>query len=238
MKDKNIKKEKIEIPNHIAFIIDGNRRWASERNLPSFEGHKNGYEKIKNLSDWAFEKGVKIISVFVFSTENWKRSQEEVNYLMKLLEEGIIEETKKAKENNYQIIVSGRLDELPGDLNERCKNSMLETRDCDNGILNICLNYGGRAEIVDAFKKMVKNKIEIDQIHEGMIKKYLYNSSSITDPDIIVRTSGEQRLSGFLLWQSAYSELIFINKFWPDFEENDLDLVIQEYNNRKRRFGK
>lgn len=232
----NNKKEELKIPNHIAFIMDGNRRWAKERNLPTLEGHRNGYEILKKITDWAFEKGVKYISVYAFSTENWNRSPEEVNYLMKLLQKGIDEEVAVAKEKDFKIIISGRISELPGDLPDSCQKAMDETKSGARGTLNICLNYGGRAEIVDAVKKMVKNNIELDQVHEGMIKKYLYNSS-VPDPDIIVRTSGEKRLSGFLLWESAYSELMFMEKYWPDFEESDVDLVIREYNNRQRRFG-
>ncbi|PLX22156.1 di-trans,poly-cis-decaprenylcistransferase [Candidatus Parcubacteria bacterium] len=233
---KNDNKVEIKVPKHIAIIMDGNRRWAKERNLPSMEGHLMGYEKVKSLTDWAFARGVEVVSVYAFSTENWNRSQEEVNYLMKLLEKAIKEEVEVAKEKNFKILISGRITELPGDLPDSCQDAMNETKAGIKGTLNICLNYGGRAEIIDAVKKMIHNKIQIDQVHEGMLKKYLYNSN-IPEPDIIVRTSGEQRLSGFLLWASAYSELMFMEKYWPDFEENDVDKIINEYNNRARRFG-
>ena len=233
-----MKKEtkKIEIPKHVGVILDGNRRWAKERNLPTLEGHLVGYNKVKKITDWFFDRGVEIISVYAFSTENWNRSQEEVNYLMKLLERAVEEEVKEAKEKDFRLLISGRISELPGDLPDSCQRAMDETKAGSRGTLNICLNYGGRAEIVDAVKKMVKNGIEPEQVHEGMLKKYLYNSN-LADPDIIVRTSGEQRLSGFLLWESAYSELMFMEKYWPDFEENDVDTIINEYNNRQRRFG-
>lgn len=228
-------KEKINVPAHVAMIMDGNRRWAKERNLPTLEGHLRGYQKMRKASDWFFSRGVKYFSVFAFSTENWKRAQDEVNYLMKLLKRALEEEGVSAKEKGYRVIISGRIEELPGDLPEACNNIMKETMAGANGTLNICLNYGGRAEIVDAFKKMLKNNITVEQVHEGMVRKYFYND--LPDPDIVVRTSGEQRLSGFLLWEAAYSELMFMEKYWPDFEESDVDIIINEFNNRKRRFG-
>lgn len=232
---KEEKKEEIKIPNHVAIIMDGNRRWAKERNLPTFEGHFRGYEKMRQAADWLFSRGVKIVSFFAFSSENWNRTQEEVGYLMKLIGQRIEAETAEALEKNHRIVVSGRIEELPGDLPEACLAMMEKTKAGTKGTLNICLNYGGRLEIVDAVRKMIKNNITAEQVHEGMIRKYLYND--LADPDIIVRTSGEQRLSGFLLWQSSYSELLFLEKYWPDFEERDTDLIIKEYSARQRRFG-
>jgi len=224
------------IPLHVGIIIDGNRRWAKERNLPTLEGHSQGYEKVKLMGDWFYAKGVKIISVFVFSTENWNRAQAEVNYLMKLMEKVLRDDLEEFNKKNYKLLISGRIEELPGDLPEICYNAIDKTKNNIGGILNICLNYGGRPEIVDAIKKMIKNNIGLEQIHEGMIKKYLYQGD-LPDPDIIVRTSGEERLSGFLLWQSAYSELLFLKKYWPEFEKSDVDLIIDEYGKRQRRFG-
>ena len=232
----NNDKNKKNIPKHIALILDGNRRWAQERNLPTLEGHKKGYEKIKLAPEWFFLRGVKIISAYIFSSENWNRTREEVNYLMKLLKLAFEEEFEQFNKKGYKVLISGRIDELPGDLPEICNKTIDDSKNNTKGILNICLNYGGRIEIIDCLKKMIKNKVTQEQVHEGMIKKYLYNSE-LPEPDIIIRTSGEQRLSGFLLWQSAYSELMFIKKYWPDFEENDVDLILDEYNNRKRRYG-
>ncbi len=226
-----------KVPSHIALILDGNRRWAKERNLPTFDGHFQGYKKIKTTPKWFFDRGVKIVSVFAFSTENWNREQDEVNYLMKLLKDTIDEQVLIANENDYKILISGRLDELPGDLPESCQNAMANTVNNKTGILNICFNYGGRAEIVDAIKKMFSNNISAEQIHEGMLKKYFYQQD-LPDVDLLVRTSGEQRTSGFLLWQAAYAELIFLKKYWPDFEENDVDLILNEFDERDRRFGK
>lgn len=228
--------EKTKIPNHVGLIIDGNRRWAKERHLPVLEGYSKGYEKLKLISDELFSRGVKIISVYAFSTENWDRPQEEVNFLMKLLSRAIKEETERVCKKNYKVLISGRIDDLPGDLPDACNEIMTKTKTGKAGTLNICINYGGRAEIVDAIKKMIKNKIDPEQVHEGMIKKYLYQSE-LTDPDIIVRTSGEKRLSGFQLWESAYSELMFLDKYWPDIEEIDADKIIEEYLKRNRRFG-
>jgi len=231
------KTAEIKAPNHVGIILDGNRRWAKERNLPSFDGHLQGYKKLKITPKWFFSRGVKIVSVYAFSTENWNREPEEVNYLMKLLKQAIDEEVVIAMEEGFKILISGRLDELPGDLPLSCQDAMAKTAGNQTGTLNICLNYGGRAEIVDAIKKMVRNSIQEEQVHEGMIKKYFYQPE-LPDLDILVRTSGEQRTSGFLLWQAAYAEMIFLQKYWPDFEEIDVVSMINEYNNRERRFGK
>ena len=224
------------IPVHVGIIPDGNRRWSKERNLSNLEGHEKGYEKLKQSVDWFFSRGVSIVSVYTFSTENWDRAKDEINYLMKLLRKAIDEETKRAIEKNYRILISGRIDELPGDLPDACSDAMDKTKSGTGGTLNLCLNYGGRIEIVDAVRKMIKNKIDPEQVHEGMIKKYLYNSN-LPDPDIIVRTSGEKRTSGCQLWEGAYSELIFLSKYWPDFEASDVDIILEEFANRKRRFG-
>jgi undecaprenyl diphosphate synthase len=224
------------IPSHVGIIMDGNRRWANERNLPTLEGHFKGYEKMRLMPEWFFSRGVKAVSVFAFSTENWQRSREEVNYLMKLLKTEIEQEAKDTNNKSYKVVISGRIEELPGDLPDACRQLIETTKNNNRGILNICLNYGGQAEIVDVVAKIIKNNIELEQIHEGMIRKYLYHGD-LPDLDAIIRTSGEQRLSGFMLWQSVYSELFFLKKYWPDFEEGDVDHILQEYALRKRRFG-
>ena len=228
MKEKKLK--------HLALIMDGNRRWARSRGLPTFEGHRRGYDVMKKLPDWCSKKGIEIITVFAFSTENWKRSKNEVNYLMSLIRKAVDEELENFYKNGYKVIVSGRIDELPNGLAEKCYQAIEKTKNNNKAILNICLNYGGRAEIVDAVKKIVKSGIKEDEIDEDLIKKYLY-APDLPMPDIIVRTSGEQRLSGFQIWEGAYSELYFINKHWPDFKQEDIDLIIKEYQKRERRFG-
>ncbi len=229
-------KEKRKIPQHVGLIIDGNRRWARERNLPTLEGHNKGYEKLKTSLDWFFLRGVKIVSAFMFSTENWNRDKKEVDYLMWLATERIKEDLEELKKKDYKIIFSGRLHELPGELPQLYDNAIEETKNNESGIFNICFNYGGHAELLDAIKKIIKKELTEEQIHEGIVRKYLYHGE-LPDPDIIVRTSGEERISGFLLWQVAYSEFLFFKKYWPEFEEQDVVKIIEEYNNRERRFG-
>ena len=226
------------LPHHVGIILDGNRRWAKERGLPIFEGHRKGYEKLKQAPKWFFSRGVKILSVFAFSTENWNRSQKEVNFLMRLFKGALIKETKMAQKEGYKILISGRIDELPENLPALCRETIEKTKANQNGIFNICLNYGGRTEIIDAVQKIIKNDKDgkEDDISEETIKKYLYQGE-LPDPDIIVRTSGEKRTSGFLLWQASYSEFLFMEKHWPDFEESDVEYVLDEYSKRKRRFG-
>ncbi|MCU0679319.1 MAG: polyprenyl diphosphate synthase [Planctomycetes bacterium] len=221
---------------HIGLIMDGNRRWARERNLPTLEGHLKGYEILKKMPDWFFSRGIETVSVFAFSTENWQRSRDEVNYLMKLVRQAFKEDFAEFNRRNYKLYISGRVEELPGDLPEICHEAMDKTKANNGGNFHICLNYGGRQEIIDALKKMIKNEVKPEQVHEGLVRKYLYHEG-ISDPDMIVRTSGEERLSGFLLWQSAYSELYFLKKYWPDFEKDDVELILEEYAQRQRRFG-
>ena len=230
------KEDKKIIPAHVGIIMDGNRRWAKERNLPTFEGHARGYEKMKLVGDWFFSQGVSILSVYAFSTENWNRSHTEVNYLMKLFKKALKDDFEEFNDREYRLLISGRTEELPGDLPEICQEAVNKTEKNTKGIFNICINYGGRAELIDAFKKIVNKQVSADQIHEGMIRKYLYQSE-LPDPDIIVRTSGEERISGFQLWQLAYSEFLFLKKYWPDFEKSDAEIIINEYSQRKRRYG-
>jgi len=224
--------KKIKIPNHVAIIPDGNEEWAKERNLKKIDGSKKGYEMIIKAPFWFFQAGVSTLSIFFFSNKEWERDREEVNSSMKMIKTFLVENLDEIDEKNYKILISGKTDELPGDLPEICLEVKTKTKDNTGIILNLCLNYGGREEIIDAFKKMMKNKVELKQIHSGMIKKYLYNPD-LKDPDLIVRTSGKKTLSGLLLWQSIESEILFTDKYWPDFEENDVKKIIEEYNFRK-----
>ncbi len=231
-KDKSSK-----VPEHVAIILDGNRRWAKEKGMSSVKGHYKGKEVASDITEKFFDRGVKVVSLYVFSSENWNRKKEEVNYLMDLLKKTIEKEIKRLPEKQCRVLVSGRLKELPGDLPEKCRQLMEESKDYTKGVVNFCLNYGGRKELVDAFKKMINDEVSPEEVSERTVSQYLYNADEIKDPDVIVRTSGERRLSGFQLWRSAYSELIFLEKYWPDFSEDDVDYVISEYKRRQRRFG-
>lgn len=235
-KEKNFNKAQ-RIPRHLGIIMDGNRRWAKEKGLPSLEGHRRGYEKLKEIGKLCFEKGIKILTVFAFSTENWNRSKEEVSYLMKLLKKAVKEGLTEFHKRDIQIRISGRINQLSKDLQRAIFKTTEKTKDNQKGIINIALNYGGRMEIIDAIKKIINKKIGVAKIDEKTIKENLY-TEDLPDPDLIIRTSGEQRLSGFLLWQSAYSELYFTKKYWPDFGEMDLEKALKEYSERERRFGK
>ena len=229
----------LKIPNHVAIILDGNGRWATERGLSRSEGHKAGYENLKKLSEYVFNKGIKILSVFVFSTENFKRSKEEVDFLMDLFLKKFKGERHFYKDRNIKIIFSGRKEPLSDKVYEAMKTLEEETKNNTGGILNICLNYGGRAEIVDATKKICMDvklgKIEIDKLDEETYQKYLYQD--LESVDLLIRTSGELRLSNFLLWQLSYAEFYFPKTYFPAFNEDEFDKAIIEYTNRDRRYG-
>lgn len=228
--------ENVTVPHHVGLIMDGNRRWAKGKGLPSLKGHMAGYNKMKDVPGWFFDRGVKVVSVYAFSTENWNRSRKEVNYLMRLLKKALKEELDEFHKRGYRLTLSGRIHELPGELPELCKAAEKKTRNNKKGTLNICMNYGGRAELVDAFKAMLKKKVKPKDVTEELIQSYLYHQE-LPDPDIIVRTSGENRLSGFQLWRASYSEFFPIKTSWPDFNKRDASRVIKEYQRRNRRFG-
>ena len=220
---------KSDIPNHIAIIMDGNRHWAKKRGLPASFGHKKGYENFKKIAEACYETGVKILTVYAFSTENWKRSKAEVSFLMNLFKNVLKNEIKFFKDKKIKLNVIGQIERLPDKLKKLISESMNETRNNKNGVLNLAISYGGRAEILDAIKKSIKDK--------KLFEDCLYTAGQ-PDPDLLIRTGGEMRLSGFLPWQLVYSELYFSEKMWPDFSENDLKNTIKEFQNRKRRFGK
>lgn len=224
------------IPQHIGIIMDGNRRWAKKHGLPTFEGHRRGYNKVKEVGDWCLERGIKILTVYAFSIENWNRSKEEVSYLMMLLKRFATREVDYFVKKNAKIKFRGRINELADDLKEAIGNIEEKTKDNTKATLNIALNYGGRAEIVDAVKEIIKQKIPAEKIDEKLVSGFLY-MKDLPDPDFIIRTSGEQRLSGFLLWQSSYAELYFCKTHWPAFSEKDLDEALADFANRQRRFG-
>jgi len=224
-----------KVPHHLGIILDGNRRWANERNLSPFEGHKKGSEVVQKAITWCKERGIKILTLFVFSTENWSRPKEEINYLMKLLKQIFAKKNvDKTHKENIKIRIIGQTDRFGKSFQGAIKNVEELTKNNNGMVLNFALSYGGRAEIVQAIKNIIKNKIPPEKINEEVIKDNLWTS----DVDLVIRTGKEQRISNFLIWQTAYSELYFPQKYWPDFTEQDLDEAIAEYNQRQRRFGK
>ena len=225
-----------KIPKHVAIIMDGNRRWAKERGLPTLMGHKKGAETVKKIVTHAGNLGVKVVTVYSFSTENWNRPAEEVSYLMNLFVEWIDGYLPEIKSKGICFRFIGKEDDLPDKVLARLKKAAEETKDNKNLIFNLAINYGGRDELVRAVKK-IADRGEAAKISEEMISANL-DTAGLPDPDLVIRTSGEQRLSGFLLWQSAYSELYFPSVYWPDFDEREFDKAIEEYNHRQRRFGK
>ncbi len=230
----------IKIPNHVGIILDGNGRWAQQRNLSRSEGHKTSVETLKKVAAYILSKGIKQLSVFAFSTENFKRSEEEVSFLMNLFIKKFTEEANYFNEKNIKVVFSGiRNKPLPNSVIKAMNTLEEQTKNNTNGILNICLNYGGRAEIVDATKKIVNdvinNKLDIDSLNEEIYSNYLYQK--LEPIDLLIRTSGENRISNFMLWQLAYAEFYFPNIYFPDFNEDEFDKALLEYNKRDRRFG-
>ena len=232
--------EQENLPKHIAIIMDGNRRWAKNKGLPAGLGHKEGAKTLEKIVRYANKIGLKYITVYAFSTENWKRSEEEVSGLMLLLQNYLDDYAKRADTENIRVKVIGDITALAKGLQNSINKCVERTKNNTGVTFSIAINYGGRAEIQDAIKNIAKDlkdeKIKGEEINEELISSYLYTKDT-PDPDLIIRTSGEQRLSGFLAWQSTYSELYFITKNWPDFSEEDLDAAIAEYNKRTRKFG-
>ena len=228
------------LPTHIGIIMDGNRRWAKAQGKPAGLGHKEGAKTLENIVRYANKIGLKYITVYAFSTENWKRSEEEVKGLMSLLQNYLEDYSKRADTENIKIKVLGDISALSEGMQKSIKNCIDRTKLNTGVTFSIALNYGGRTEILEAIKTIAKDvklgKIAEKDITEQVINEHLY-TKDIPDPDLIIRTSGEKRLSGFLTWQSTYSELYFIDKNWPDFTEKDLDEAIEEYGKRTRKFG-
>ena len=225
----------LKIPNHVAIIVDGNGRWAKERGLSRLKGHDAGFDNLKKLSTYILSKGINILSVYVFSTENFKRDKKEVDHLMDLFVLMCKRDSKFFMKNNIKVVFSGRDEPLPRKV-VKARNELMElTKDNTGGIFNVCLNYGGRAEIVDATKKIISDKIDIENIDEELFSHYMYQD--LPDVDLMIRTSGEIILSNFLLWELSYAELYFTPIKFPDFKEKDFDDAIIEYTKRDRRFG-
>ena len=232
--------DKNYMPKHIAIIMDGNRRWAKTKGKPASFGHKEGAKTLEKIVRYANKIGLEYITVYAFSTENWKRAEEEVKALMMLLQNYLDEYSKRADTENIRVKILGDITALSEGMQKSILKCMERTKDNTGVTFNIALNYGGRDEIVKAVKKIAtdikENKIDIEDISEEMISNNLYTKGE-PDPDLLIRTSGELRLSNFLPWQLVYSEFLFIDKNWPDFEESDLDEAILEYQKRTRKFG-
>ena len=235
--------KKQSVPHHVAIIMDGNRRFAKFLGLSKEAGHQFGRDKIKEVIEWCFELNIKNLTVYAFSTENFKRDRGEVETLMNLCKKEIDKavDDSRVHKNKVKIRIIGRLENLPNDLKKSAENIIDSTKQYDQYSFNIALAYGGREEIVEAIKKIAKDvkkdKIKIKDIKKEIVSKYLY-TNGIPDPDIILRTSGEERISNFLLWQLAYSELYFSDVYWPAFQKRDFLKAIQNYQRRQRRFGK
>ncbi len=224
------------IPQHIGFIVDGNRRWAKEHGLPTYEGHLAGYNAVQDVIRAAFESGVKYVSAYIFSTENWKRSEEEVGKLMGLILRLLTSDLHIFQENNIRLMILGSRDNVSDKIIKEIDNAESVTANNTAGTLAICFNYGGQLEIVEAVKKIIKSGVSEADINADLISKNLY-APEIPPVDLVVRTSGEQRLSNFMLWRVAYSEMMFIEKKWPDMTKKDVEEILEEYNSRSRRFG-
>ena len=231
--------ETLAPPRHIAIIMDGNGRWAIKRGLPRTAGHAAGAEAFRRIANYCRTLGVEYLTVYAFSTENWKRSQEEVAGIMKLLRRYLEEALRDMEKNRVRFRFFGDLTKLSPELQTLCQSAQKRSEDYDVQV-NFCLNYGGRDEIVQAARRFAEDVAagarKPEELTEELLSTYLY-SAGVPDPELIIRPSGEKRTSNFLLWQSAYSEYVFMNVLWPDFSPEDLDAAIEEYHRRNRRFG-
>ncbi|MBI5181923.1 MAG: isoprenyl transferase [Nitrospirae bacterium] len=232
--------DKERLPKHIAFIMDGNGRWARERYFPRIAGHREGIESVRDIIRLGIELGIKVLTFYAFSVENWRRPEEEVNALMLLLESYLKKELHSMKKNGIRFHTIGRIQELPQSARRWIEKAINETRNNKTLTLNMALSYGGRAEITDAAKAMAKDlmdkKTALEEVTEEFFARYL-NTAGLPDPDLMIRTSGESRISNFLLWQLAYTELHFTKTLWPDFRRREMLLAIIDYQKRERRFG-
>src|SRR5215472_4090275 len=225
-----------EVPRHIGIIMDGNGRWARRQGRPASFGHRAGVRAIKRVLQACEDLGVHALSIYAFSTENWTRPRAEVRALMRLFHETMQREIDEMHRRGVRIVVSGRREELSPRMRERIEEAMERTANNANGVLNVCLNYGGRAEIVDAVRGMIRDGVPAGNVDEASISARMYQPE-LPDPDMIIRTAGEHRVSNFLLWQGAYAEMLVSETLWPDFGEAELKTALEEYASRIRRFG-
>lgn len=222
--------------NHLGLILDGNRRWAKAKGLPTLEGHRQGSDVLKMIASAAFEHGVKYVSAFVFSTENWSRTREEVSYLMKLVIKAVEKYLEEFHARGIRIVILGSREHLEDNVLRAIDNAQEQTKDNTKGTLALCFNYGGHQEIVDATAEIIKMGIKPEDVDEDVIEQNLY-SPEIPNIDLLIRTSGEQRTSGFMLWRAAYAELAFTSTLWPDFTAEELNEILNNFEERERRFG-
>jgi undecaprenyl diphosphate synthase len=225
------------IPTHVAVIMDGNGRWAKKRGLPRFFGHRKGVESVRKIVRASAEFGIKYLTLYVFSSENWERPASEINKLMKLLEGLLIKEEPELNKNNVRVRAIGQTWKLPQKVQDNLNYMIDKTKDNTGLVLVLALSYGARNEIIDAIKKLGQEKINLANLTSDDFKNYLYDPT-LPDPDLLIRTAGEKRISNYLLWQSAYTEFYFTDVLWPDFDKKELLLAIEEYSHRKRRFGR
>jgi undecaprenyl diphosphate synthase len=224
------------VPRHVALIMDGNGRWAKQRGLSRQAGHRAGTENIRRIIQAFGERGVEVLTLYAFSTENWTRPRREVSALMRLIPRVISREIKELHKNGVRLVHIGRLDPLEPKIREKVEQAIELTKDNDRMTVALAFNYGGRDEILDATRRMLADRVKPDRVDEALFASYLY-TSEIGDPDIIIRTAGEMRLSNFLLWQSAYAEFYATPTLWPDFDEAEIDRALDAYASRERRFG-
>lgn len=222
------------VPNHVGLILDGNRRWAKQQGLDSLKGHQRGAEVFKKISLHLFSRGVNFVSAYVFSTENWQRKAEEVDYLMRLVIKAVEMHLDDYHKKGIRIKILGSRDKLRTDVLKAIERTEEKTANNTNGTLALCFNYGGKQELVEAMKTIKESDLDIS---EDTISAHIYAGADIPEVDLVVRTSGEQRLSGFMTWRSQYAELLFEQKMWPDVTEEDADAWIEQYCDRQRRFG-
>lgn len=225
------------IPQHVAIVMDGNGRWAKSRGLPRLAGHRAGTENLRRIIKASVEFGIRYLTVYAFSTENWDRPEEEVTGLMGIFDEVFDRELAELHRQGAQLRHIGRLDRVSESFRQKVLNGIETTKNNDRLILNVAFNYGGRDEIVQAIKAILRDGVAPEDVSEELVSRYLYTSDS-PDPDLVIRTSGEMRLSNFLIWQSAYSEWVFPDIYWPDFGREELLAALQEYSQRERRYGR
>ena len=226
----------LNLPKHLGLILDGNRRWALKHSIPEFDGHLAGYNAMKEVLDAAYESGIKYVSIYAFSNENWKRDAKEVSGLMKLAVTAVSRDLKNLIKKGIRVRFLGRHEGIGGKVVAAIEKAEEATKMLTGGVLAVCFNYGGQQEIVDATRRCIEDGLKPEEVTEEAIAARLY-ASELPPVDLIVRTSGEQRLSNFMLWRSAYSEFLFLEKFWPDMTKDDVADIIKEYNRRTRRFG-